>query len=279
MVYKLWTRPYSYWLIRGFPHLKATFPLGTERGLALLNEFAGYNLKRLYDKIGETGYAAIVVFRRPYLLLKDPQVIKAVPVKDFTDRSNVDNINEPSTHHMFNLGGDKWKAVRVNLSPTFTSGKLKLTFPLFELCRDHLDRSISRLISENREIDIKNVICRYTSDTIGTCAFGIDLNELNDDNRFVKIGKSIFTNGFPKNRYWNMLFQNLIPGIEKVVKSRTAPPFVEEFLTSVVLDSMSFREKSGRGRNDFIDLLMEVRTKKEIPVDSITDIGTTELIS
>lgn len=277
LLYKWWTYPYTYWKRKGFPYLPATFPYGSNANMVKMDLYLGYMLKKVYQQVGEKPYAGVITLRRPQLFLKDPEIIKAVMLKDFvhfTDRINVDNIKEPISHHLFNLGGDKWKAFRVKMTPTFTSGKLKLMFPYFEACSKSLVDFLDSQLPSNSVVDVKNVMGRYTTKIVGACAYGIDIDSMGDENNaFVKIVQNIFDNKVPFYRFIQISIQAIIPGIEKIFKFRFVPQHVEDFLTSVVLDTMQQREKSGFKRNDFIDLMMEVKAQGEITIDSVENKG------
>lgn len=87
--------------------------------------------------------------------------------------------------------GEEWKNLRVKLTSTFTSGKMKLMFPLVKDCGDKLAQVLESMSSE--PFDVKDLCARYTTDVIGTCAFGIEIHSLeNPDSEFRTMGKQLF---------------------------------------------------------------------------------------
>ena len=64
-------------------------------------------------------------FRRPVVLIKDPQIIKHLTIKDFDHFMDhriliTDDIDPLLGKNLVSLTGDKWKDMRSTLSPAFT---------------------------------------------------------------------------------------------------------------------------------------------------------------
>jgi len=72
----------------------------------------------------------------PVAIITDLDLLKQIMIKDFaffTDRGNYHNIsNDPVSGHLINLEGEDWKFMRSNLSPGFSTGKLKLILPIID---------------------------------------------------------------------------------------------------------------------------------------------------
>jgi cytochrome P450 family 6 len=56
------------------------------------------------------------------------------------------------------MEGAKWKAMRSTLSPTFTTGRMKIMFPLVLECADVFDKYLNKLASRRIDSDIKVLI-------------------------------------------------------------------------------------------------------------------------
>lgn len=64
-------------------------------------------------------------------------------------------------------------------------------------CTAGLDDILKSHASLQDAMDVKEVISRFTTDVIGSCAFGIDCNSLkNPDSEFRQFGRKIFTSSF-----------------------------------------------------------------------------------
>lgn len=86
----------------------------------------------------------------------------------FTDRGMYFNEKEdPLSANLFSIEGPEWKVLRAKLTPTFTSGKMKMMFNTLLECGDTLKETIARYSEERKPIDVKEVLGCFTTDVIG----------------------------------------------------------------------------------------------------------------
>lgn len=125
-LYVFLKRSYSYWKRNGFKtlpdvnllfgHFKATFAQKESVGLFFL---------RVYRSTTEP-FIGVYGLLRPILFIRDPELIRAILIKDFAHFSgrgvHCNEDYDPLSAHLFTLCGQKWKNLRAKLSPTFTSG-------------------------------------------------------------------------------------------------------------------------------------------------------------
>lgn len=91
------------------------------------------------------------------------------------------------------MNGDKWKKLRVKLSPVFTSGKLKAMFSTLVTAGEPLQKYLNRIATDNKTVEVRELAARYTTDIIASVAFGIDVNTIdNPDAAFRRFGRKVF---------------------------------------------------------------------------------------
>ncbi|XP_025113171.1 cytochrome P450 3A24-like [Pomacea canaliculata] len=129
--------------------------------------------------------------RRPLLVTTDLDILKEVLVKDFNrfaDRfDKFELFPKELRPNLFIIGGADWKRVRTLLTPTFSSGKLKLMENHIDRCCINLTENLQEAIRKGERIDAKKYFGGYTLDVISSTAFGIQVNSQKDLNDpFVK---------------------------------------------------------------------------------------------
>ena len=175
---------------------------------------------------------------------------------------------EPLSQHLFNLESKRWRPLRMKLSPVFTSGKLKEMFSLISKCADHLVEYMEKIASKDEPVECRELTAKYTTDVIGNCAFGIDMNALSNENsEFRKMGRKVFT------LTWTALLRIRIrqvsPRLYGMLGYDLPQTDVTKFFTRVITENINYRETNNIIRNDFIDMLREL---KKHP-DKLDDIG------
>jgi len=134
---------------------------------------------------------------------------------------------------------------------------------LISECADRLDGYIEKLANRNESIECRELTAKYTTDVIGTCAFGIDMNALSDDNsEFRKMGREIFV---PR---WYKSLKNLIrevtPWFYHILGYILPQTETTKFFIRLTMDNIDYREKNNIFRNDFIDTLRELKKHPEL---------------
>lgn len=141
-------------------------------------------------------------------------------------------------------------------------------FTLISENSDYLVTYMEKLVNKNEPIECREIMSKYTTDCIGTCVFGVEMNAMsNEENEFRKIGKDVF---YPP---WSDLLRakikHYLPWFYDILGYILPDTKVTNFFIRLVVDSMDYREKNNISRNDFIDMLREI--KKQF--DKVDDFG------
>jgi cytochrome P450 family 6 len=199
--------------------------------------------------------------------VRDPEIIKNILVKDFHSFHDhglfKDEDIEPLSGHLFLIGGSRWKNLRAKLTPTFTSGKMKMMFQTLVDCGHELGSILEKSANNKEIIEIKDLMARYSTDIISSAAFGIKCNCLkNPDAEFRQWGRKFFA---PSIRNAVTAFLNeTIPNLMGVLKVTPIDYKIARYFQSMVNDTVNYREKNNITRNDFLQLLIQIKNKVKV---------------
>ena len=169
--------------------------------------------------------------------------------------------------NLFFLEAERWRPLRNRLSPMFSSGKLREMFYLIVECSQHLEKHLEKNVGRKGIIECQELAAKYTTDVIGTCAFGIEISALeNEDSEFHKIGREVFAVNLR-----NIVHQKLkefVPMLYHLLGLLPPPNFVLAFM-KLVSETMKYKRENNIARPDFMKLLMDLQKNP----DKLRNIG------
>ncbi|KAH8250707.1 hypothetical protein KR032_000240, partial [Drosophila birchii] len=271
----LFHRNFSYWKRQGVTH-DAPHPfygnlLGFRKNRVLHDIIFDY-----YNKYRNSSnpFVGFYFLHKPAAFVVDPNLAKNILIKDFSnfaDRGQFHNErDDPLTQNLFNLDGKKWKDMRQRLSPTFTSGKMKFMFPTVIKVSGEFAKVMLEQVPATPNgavIEIKDLMARFTTDVIGTCAFGIECNTLRTPaSDFRTMGQKVFTD----LRHGPLLtmFMFSFPEMARKLRMRFIPEDVHQFFMRLVDETIALRQQENFKRNDFMNLLIEIRQKGRVTLNN-----------
>lgn len=270
-------RKFSYWSDRGFPYIEPEFPSGNMSGVSKTRTVAEM-MKTCYEDLkGKGPVGGIYFFTEPSAIIVDMDLLRSVFVKDFQyfhDRGMyVNERDDPLSAHLFSLEGAQWKNLRAKLSPTFTSGKMKMMHSSILAVADQFRDHLKDMSSEEgrQELELKELLSQFTTDVIGNVAFGIECNSMKDpQSEFRRIGRKIFEPS-PK-KFMKDLFIGMFPNVSRKLRLKTNLPEVTEFFLKLLNDTVQYRLENDVQRNDFLSLLIQIMNTGKLEGDN-TDLG------
>ncbi|XP_011501474.1 PREDICTED: probable cytochrome P450 6a13 [Ceratosolen solmsi marchali] len=273
LVYALYvyqTSTFDYWLVRGVPYRKPIPLLGNFADVLLFLKSQPEGVYEMYNWFKNEPYFGVFQIRSPALVIRDPELIKSICIKDFQifcNRGIPVNNNNPLTGNLFNLEGKPWKLMRSKLTPVFSSGKLKNMFYLLNECSKNLVCQIERRLASSHGQDPSAIInthdlaMDFTVDVIGSCAFGIQISALTEDSDFRRIARK-FSNSSYKDAFWRML-RSAPPKLYKLLNIQMVDSSVTKFFLNAVSQMIKERESKHIKRHDFMDLLIDLKRKTD----------------
>lgn len=267
-----WKQQTNHWKRKNVPYIPAKFPFGNFKG-AGKKFHTSQLIQKYYNTLkGQaTPIGGLYFFCNPVALAIDLKLIKHIFINDFNYFQHrglyYNERDDPLSAHLVTIRGNKWKNLRTKLTPTFTSGKMKFMFPTIVKIADEFAQCVSEQVHINKEIELKEYLARFTTDIIGTCAFGIDCNSLKNPNaEFRVMGKRVFE--VPLNSAIKRIFMNSSPKLSKFLRFKSFDDQVSKFFLNIVNETVQYRENNNVKRNDFMDLLIQLKNGGAIDGDN-----------
>ncbi|XP_029053438.1 probable cytochrome P450 6a14 [Osmia bicornis bicornis] len=258
---------FDFWKKRGVVGPTPIPFFGNTKDLIFAKTTIRHYIETTYVQYKNEPMIGFYLMSKPSLILNDPELIKDVLIRDFSqfaDRGNpVYEKTEPLSPHLFSLEPERWRPLRTRLSPIFTSGKLKEMFYLIIECSQHLEKYLAKEVEKGEPLECRELAARFTTDVIGSCAFGIEMNALADEkSEFRQKGRELFDVSSFENIFRNKMrqfFPKLYALLGNIIPDRRFAPF----FTKVITDTMKYRQENDIVRPDFINMLMELKAHPE----------------
>lgn len=215
-------------------------------------------LRKLYITY-DTPVVGFFTFDEPALLIRDPQIVKQILVKDFhhfQDRV----IYQPEHNKMFSnllfvMKNPDWKSVRAKLTPVFTSAKIK---DLFSVVKNVGEQMVSFLKSTESTQECKILCQRFSTEATTQSLFGFQGQCFqNEDSEMMKKTKELF--GFSIR---NGLIQSIYffkGSLVKIFKLEFFQEGIETFFRDTFWESLKIVQERNVKPYNFISLLDELR--------------------
>ncbi|GAB0089364.1 Cytochrome P450 [Sergentomyia squamirostris] len=264
-----WQRSASaFWKKHGVSYIPGPPLIGVIKETMLFRKSFGDLFLELYNhpQFKEEPITGVYFFHKPSLIIRHPEIIKNILVKDF--QNFVDRPISSDPHYdgigrdnLFSAKGTRWKTIRAKVSPVFTSGKLRNLFLLLVDVAQVLEQKLANEIGEkSQEYEMKELAGLYATDTISICAFGVEANSLFNPNAEFRINARRATD-FDWKRSIEFSTCFFLPELATWLKFALFSNETNQFLRSSIKYVMEKREKSGTKRGDLIDTLITMKNE------------------
>ncbi|XP_053671391.1 probable cytochrome P450 28a5 [Anopheles nili] len=260
----------NYWTKRGVPGPTPWLLLGNFPSFVLQHRPIVEDFHAIYDKYrSQSNMVGVFNFCQPSLLVMNVAMIKDMlfnNFKHFHDNEFSDTFNKENDpifgRNPFLLQGDEWKEKRAEITPGFTSSRMKALFPIVE----HVSQRMKQYISLNSvecPIETRELCAKYTTDVVSSCIFATDAQSFTNERAEIReMGRKLME---PKFLYIiTFLLTLLVPPLKKIIPIRFVPKATEQFFTRLMENAIAYREQNNVKRLDYLDHLISLRDKKHL---------------
>lgn len=204
--------------------------------------------------------------RTPRVLVLEPQLAKEILVKNFKNfRDNefskmFDFKHDPLfSRNPFLSRGDEWKERRTEISPAFSSNRIKSLYPIIDkVCQKLTDYIRDNLANPFEAGDLSG---KFTAEAVSNCIFGIEANCFQrEDSELRKMSKSLFKPSILS--LISIFVTSIEPRLKTIFKVQFIPDDVNAFFVNLIEQSVDYRVKHKIAREDYLDYLITLQKKK-----------------
>ncbi|XP_063698889.1 probable cytochrome P450 6g2 [Culicoides brevitarsis] len=260
----------TYWKDHNIPYVASPLLLGNFFKATILKENVGDTLTRIYNhpNVLKEPFVGFHLFHQPALMIRDPELVKQVLIKNFQHFSNRYTGADPAVDPiggltMFQIKNPAWKPIRTKLSPVFTSGKMKQMLYMVERFGNDLVDVVTKIVETGDGIiETRHLFAMFTVDSISLVAFATEANCLKDptNSEFLKNAEKAFQVTFRDKVSGNLLF--FLPPLISFLRVKTFNSSFNNFLRRLFNEVMTDRETNGGNRNDLIDFLVALKRQE-----------------
>uniref|UniRef100_A0A1I8NQW6 Cytochrome P450 n=1 Tax=Stomoxys calcitrans TaxID=35570 RepID=A0A1I8NQW6_STOCA len=262
-------RTYTFWQRHNIPYVKPLPIIGTLKDVLTMKKNVGVHINEIYNDpvFAKEPVVGIYMLHQPALLIRDPELIKSMFVKNFQnfhDRyATVDVSVDPfGALNMFLCKYGTWNKMRPKFSPTFTSGKLKQTFPLMVKVAQNLEKFLVKK-GNKFVLEVRELCGLYTTDQISTIAFGIQAHSFDNFNNTANMFSLQNQCNIKERPTYKIVVMLLLPRLAKLFRAELFTKKYQNFLRTSLNNIIEERKRSGVIRNDLIDTLIKLRQEAE----------------
>ncbi|XP_061722392.1 LOW QUALITY PROTEIN: cytochrome P450 6B2-like [Cydia pomonella] len=263
----------EYWKSRGLITPKPLPLLGNYGDFILLKKNLPDTVNKICKQFPKEPIVGAYYGTEPVIIVKDPELLKLVITKDFYYFSSRDlsahTGRELMTKNVFQEHGDTWRVIRQNLTPVFTSAKMKKMFYLIQERTQDFEKFLAREITTKQTHEVRSFMGKYTMDCIGSCIFGLETKVMQEksDNPFVVISEKIFD--FRTHKVFKNIMRTIWPNIFYGLGMSAFNQDIGDFFNKLIGGVFSDRNYTPSSRHDFIDFILGFKKNKYITGDDI----------
>uniref|UniRef100_A0A182Q963 Cytochrome P450 n=1 Tax=Anopheles farauti TaxID=69004 RepID=A0A182Q963_9DIPT len=273
LVYVFLTWEFGFWEKYDVKGPKPRLLLGNLPFLLTHKRHIVYNYDQIYNDFKTEPAVGYYSIRTPQLMIRDPDLIKEVLSKSFSNfaandfSDTVDEKSDPLlARNPFSLSGEKWKTRRAEITPAFTNNRIKaMTHLMDEVC-ERMTKYVKNQVDSSTgsaTMDAKELMAKYTTDVVASCIFAIDAQSFVKENPEIReMGKRIMNFNFVVQLV--LLVTTFCPSVKNFYKFTFIPKDTEQFFIRIMQDAIRYRKENNINRTDYLDHLLQLQERKQI---------------
>ncbi|KYN10953.1 putative cytochrome P450 6a20, partial [Trachymyrmex cornetzi] len=258
---------FNFWHKRGVFYVKPVVPTGNLTDLVTGKMSAGQLFQNAYIKYKDHRAFGMYTLFKPNLVIADPDLIRTVLTKEFGsfhDRGLYFNEKvDPLSGNLVLLPGKKWRNLRVKLTSTFSSGKIKQMFPIMKVYSEKLAMYLKEKAQMRDSIEMKDMLQRYSTDVIMSTALGVESDCIEDPNNIYQIYQKKIVE---VNPIWVALSM-FAPGIMDFFSIPATDRYVTNFYLNIFRETVEYRQSHNIVKHDFVNLLIQLMKRNYVDPD------------
>ncbi|XP_055551511.1 probable cytochrome P450 28a5 isoform X2 [Wyeomyia smithii] len=266
-VYLVWN--FNYWKQRDVPGptptaLLGNFPAFILRHRPFIDEMDEIyrNYKRKYNFVG------VFTNRSPGIFVLSAGLAKDILVKKF--KNFHDNEFSESTsktadpilgRHPFMLSGEEWKEKRAEITPAFTTARMKPLFSNVEVAATQMKEYIEQC--EGSSLDARELAAKFTTNAVSSCIFAVDAQSFSHEKPEIReMSRRLMEHSFMS--FIQFLFVGAFPKIANMLNVGIVSKSVEKFFTKLMAQAIQHRTSATEKPVDYLDFLINLQNRKQL---------------
>ncbi|XP_059615054.1 cytochrome P450 6j1-like [Phlebotomus argentipes] len=260
----------SYWARRRVDS-PAPLPIVGNMGEVIIQKkHYGVVYEEIYRSYPTAKYVGFYKMGTPAVLMRDLNLVRDVLVANFAhfhdNDFQIDTTLDPLlASNPFTARGAEWKNIRNQVSPIFTTTKVRACFGIMrdvgKTLLEYLENSPD--INRAEGVEMKSVMTKFTTDVVASAVFGVNAYAFVDDkSEFVTMSREFFTPGF-----WSAIKGMLAffaPQVASLLRISFINDSLDGRLRRLIRQLMASRENSNENtRKDFVQAFVELKKKDQ----------------
>ncbi|KAF5301547.1 hypothetical protein FQR65_LT08852 [Abscondita terminalis] len=268
-IFKLYVeKKYSYWKKCDVPFPTPSFLVGNVGKAFLLKESISDVFLDLYRQYEGYAYVGFYNFLSPALVLRDPELINNVLIKNFENfqDTSIRTADPIAGVNAFFTGGEQWKRLRKQISPQLSSVKMKYMYVHIE----NVCKQLIHYVKESKQsVNLEKMAFTFTGDNVMSCAYGLSNQSfLNNSSVMLEVNRQFNRNLSVANMNHTIGF--FFPTFSKLFKISYLGRQTPKLLADTIKMGLDQRISSKNEQNDFVDFLIKLKLTNGTIKDTLT---------